>query len=233
MDAFTLVLLVMLGFGVLLIAGVGSQRRSGPLLPRLVAGGSIVLALLSVVGGIIGLVAAFATDSLTLPVPVIARVDVPPGELRIDDAEVVGGATQQATLLLTATGLDTVTRVLVAAEVVITTAVIVTLLVTVARFAQQSIAAEPFSPHLGRLLIIGGATLAVGSMAAQLVGQFAGQRAREQLFALSESAVEGVTNVPASWNIDLLPVGVGLALIVVAGLVRNGERLQRDTTGLV
>jgi len=30
-----------------------------------------------------------------------------------------------------------------------------------------------------------------------------------------------------------LPVGIGLALIVVAGLIRTGERLQRDTAGLV
>ena len=43
----------------------------------------------------------------------------------------------------------------------------------------------------------------------------------------------GGEDVPAPWTIDLWPVGVGLVLIVVAGLIRSGERLQNETRGLV
>jgi len=32
---------------------------------------------------------------------------------------------------------------------------------------------------------------------------------------------------------DPFRIGLGLALIAVAGLIRSGERLQRDTAGLV
>lgn len=233
MDPFTIVLLLMLGFAVLLVAGIGSQRRTGPWLPRLVAGGAIVLALLNVVGGLIGVVGAFALDTLTLRVPVIASVELTPVELRDNTSEVVSGATQQTTMLLTVNGLDVGIRALVAVEVVITTAVIVTLLIMVARLAQQSIAPDPFSPRLGRLLTIGGSVLAVGSIASQAVASISGARANELLFALAPDAMNGSTYVPPAWTIDLLPIGIGLALIVIAGLIRNGERLQSDTKGLV
>ena len=233
MDPITIVLLVMLGFAVLLIAGIGRRKRALPWLPRLVAGGAIVLALLNIIGGLMGVVGAFALDTLTLRVPVIAHAEFTPVEVRAFDAEVVSGGTEQVTMVLTASGLDVVTRVLVAVEVVITTAVIVTLLVMVARLAQQSIAAEPFSPRLGRLLVIGGSVLAAGSIAAQVASTFSGARANELLFAVQSDPLTGSSYVPPMWTVDLLPIGIGLALIVIAGLIRNGERLQRDTKGLV
>ncbi len=223
----------MLGFAVLLVAGIGGRGRTGPWLPRLVAGGAIVLALLNIVAGIVGVVGAFALETLTLRVPVIVTAELTPVALRDSAANVVNGATQQTTLLLTATGLDSATRALVALEVVITTAIIVTLLVVVARLAQQSIAPEPFTPRLGRQLVIGGSALAIGSIGVQIVSQVAGQLAHHQLFALSDGALDGGVNVPLSWNWDLLPIGVGLALIVIARLFRTGELLQRDTRGLV
>lgn len=234
MDPITLVLLAMLGFAVLLVAGIGSQQRTGPWLPRIVAGGAIVLALLNVVAGIIGIVGAFAFPTLSLRVPVIASAEIPPADLRASSAEVVSGGTEQVTMQLTASGLDVLTRVLVAAEVVITTTVIVTLLVMVARLAQQSIAPEPFSPRLGRLLVIGGAVLAIGSIAAQITGALSGARAAESLFAMRPDALGGGwTYGPPTIVFDVVPVGIGLALVVIAGLIRNGERLQRDTKGLV
>jgi hypothetical protein len=234
MDPFTIVLLAMLAFAVLLVAGIGRRGTRGPWLPRLVAGGAAVLALLAVVAGIIGIVSAFAFPTLSLRVPVIARAEIPPADLRANDAGVVSGGTEQVTMMLTASGLDVLTRVLVAAEVVITTAVVVTLLVMVARLARQSVSAEPFTPNLGRLLVLGGSVLGLGSISAQLASAFSGARAAEMLLTLRPDANGGGwTYVPPTVIVDLVPVGVGLALVVVAGLIRSGERLQRDTAGLV
>jgi hypothetical protein len=237
MDPFTLVLLVMLGFVVLLIAGIGSQhapnRPRRPLLPRIVAGSAIVGSLLTIVGGIVALVATFSGQRLTLVIPVNTNVELTPAALRDSAARVVGGATQQAETVLTATGLDATTRVLVAVEQVITTAVVVTVLLMIARLAQQSMSPEPFSPRLSRVLVVGGATLAIGMTAAQVAAMAAATRAHEQLFALRPGAVDGAVYVPPTWTFEVWPIGVGLVLVVVAGLIRGGERLQRDTAGLV
>jgi hypothetical protein len=233
-DPFTIVLLLMLGFTVLLVAGIGRRGRTGQWMPRLVAGGALVLAMLNVVAGIVGIVAAFAFPTLSLRVPVIASAERTPADLRASDAEIVSGGTEQVSMQLTASGLDMLTRVLVAAEVVITTTVIVTLLVMVARLAQQSISSEPFSPRLGRLLVIGGSVLAVGSVAAQVTSALSGARANELLFAINPDALGGGwTYGSPNVFVDVVPVGVGLALVVIAGLIRNGERLQSDTRGLV
>lgn len=234
MDPFTIVLLAVLVFAVLLVGGIGRRESPRPWLPRLVAGGSLVLALLSAVAGIVGIVAAFAFPTLSLQVPVIASADIPPADLRASDASVVSGGTEQVTMTLTASGLDVLTRILVAAEVVITTVVVVTLLVMVARLARQSVSAEPFTPHLARLIVIGGSVLAIGSIAAQLASAFSGARAAEMLSTLRPDVNgEGLTSIPPTVVVDLVPVGVGLALVVIAGLIRNGERLQSDTRGLV
>jgi hypothetical protein len=232
-DPFTIVLLLMLGFAVLLVAGIGGRGRSGPWLPRLVAGGAIVLALFNVVAGIIGIVGAFALDTLTLRVPVITTAEFPPADLRPSDAEVVSGGTEQIAMVLSVGGVDPLSRVLVAAEVAITSTVIVTLLVMVARLAQQSIALESFSPRLGRLLVIGGSVLTVGSIAGQAAASLSGARVHEQLFELSPDVISSSSYIPPFWTVDLVPIGIGLALIVIAGLMRNGERLQSDTKGLV
>ena len=233
MDPFTIVLLLMLGFAVLTVAGVSNKRRTGPILPRVVAAGAIVFALLAVVGGIVGIVGAFTLETLTLPVPVFASIELTPVDLRDSEAQVTNDATQPTSMMLTTTGLDGLTRALVTAQIGSTTAVIVTMLILVARLAQQSSASEPFSPRLTRLLVVGGTTLAIGSLLSQIAGILAGQRAHEQLFAIRDSALEAGNYVVPGWTLDLLPVGIGLALIVVAGLIRTGERLQRDTAGLV
>ncbi len=237
MDPFTIVLLLVLGFGVLLVAGVARRDSLGaprPLLPRLVAGAALVGALLAAVVGIVGVVLTFVGDRVTLAVPVIARIDTVPDALRATpEATLVSGAAQQSMLSLTIAGLDLTTRVLVALQAATVAAVIVTVLVMIARVAQQSIAAEPFTRSLSRVLVASGVTLAVGAMLAQAFGFAAGARAREQLFFLRDGAIEGATNIPPTWIIEIWPVGVGLVLVVVAGLIRTGERLQRDTKGLV
>lgn len=237
MDPFTIVLLLMLGFAVLLVAGIARRDSLGaprPLLPRLVAGAALIGALLAAAVGVVGVVLTFVGDRVTLAVPVIARFDMVPDALRAtSEATIVSGAAQPSTLSLTIAGLDDTTRALVALQSATVAAVIVTVLVMIARVAQQSIAAEPFTRSLSRLLVASGVTLAVGSMLAQAVGFAAGSRAHEQLFFLRDEAFEGTTYVPPTWIIEIWPVGVGLALIVVARLIRTGERLQRDTTGLV
>lgn len=238
MDPFTIVLLAMLVFAVLLVAGIGRRPGIGegraPLLPRLVGGAALVGALLATVAAIVTIALTFIGDQVTLAIPVIVEVETVPDALRATpEASILSGTTYQSFVTLTVAGLDTGTRVLVATQAAVSTAVVVTVLVLIARIAQQSFAAEPFTQSLSRLLIGAGTALAIGAVLAQTLGTIAGARAHEQLFFLREGALNGVDNVSPYWTIDVWPIGVGVVLIVVARLIRNGERLQRDTRGLV
>lgn len=239
MDPFIIVLLLALGLTALLVTGIGRRPapdETRPLLPRLVAGAALVGSLLATLTGVVTVVLTFVGDRVTLAVPVIARIETVPDALRATpEASILSGTAQQSPLMLAVAvaGLDLTTRVLAALQTATLTAVVVTILVMTARVARQSYAAEPFSRSLSRLLIAGGATLAVGATLAQALGNAAGARAHEQLFFLRPGAFDGVENVPPSWSLDLWPAGVGLVLIVVAGLIRSGERLQNETRGLV
>lgn len=238
MDPFTLVLLVMLGFAVLLIAGIGRRRLPGadrpPLLPRLVAGAALLGAAITALVAIVAIVLTFVGDRVTLSVPVVAATETVPIDLRAStEASVVSGATQQTSLHLTVSGLDTFTLVLVALQSALTAAVVITVLIMIARLARQSISHTPFASKLSPLFLVSGGAVAIGAMAAQFAGLLAGVRAHEQLYFLRDGAIEGVANTPPTWMIEVWPIGVGLVLIVIARLMRGGERLQRDTAGLV
>lgn len=233
-----IVLLVGLGIAVLLVAGLGVRKPLGvdraPLLPRLVAGAAFVGIAIAALVSIVTVVLTFVGDRVTLAVPVIAPVDVVPTELRAStEASILSGAAQQTSLSLSVSGLDTATLVLVALQSVATTAVVITVLIMIARLSQQSMTAAPFSTSLSRLFTVSGAAFAFGGMAAQFAGLAAGARAHEQLFFLRDGAIDDVANVPPAWMIEVWPIGVGLVLIVMAGLVRHGVRLQNDTRGLV
>ncbi|RZS55200.1 hypothetical protein EV141_2190 [Microcella putealis] len=237
MDPFILVLVVMLGFVVLMIAD--SRRRKdesdrAPRLPRLVAWGSTIGAGVSALVGVVTVVLAVEGDRVTLAVPVIVRIEAVPDDLRaMTDANVTSGLAQQTPIALTVAGLDMTTRVLVALHLAALAAIAITVLLVIARAARQSTAELPFSGALSRLLVISGATLAIGGVVTQVFSNAAGMRVHAQLFELSPAAAAGSTYVSPTWSFELWPLGVGLVVIVVARLVSSGERLQRDTEGLV
>lgn len=238
MDPFTLVLIAILAFAVLLIASLGGRRPAGAdraaLLPRVVAGAALLGAAMTALVSIVTIVLTFVGDRVTLSVPVIVSTETVPTELRASaEASVVSGATQQSSLQLTVSGLDAATLSLVALQSALTAAVVITVLVMIARLARQSLSATPFAPKLSSLFTVSGGAVALGAMAAQFAGLLAGQRAHEALFFIGAHTIDGVVNTPPTWMIEVWPIGVGLVLIVTAGLIRSGERLQRETAGLV
>ncbi len=231
MDPITLIILGTLIMTVVVAVVLIMRRGSGlrPLLPRIVAAGAVIGAILTIVGALVAMSALFS-DWVTLTVPVIADIEVPPEDLLTGDARIISGSVVETGVTLTVSGLDVAAKVWLAIGQLLNAAVIATVLFVIARFAQQSIAAEPFAPRLHRLLIIAGAALVVGSGAAQAALAVAGEMARYQLFAVT---LPDVTYAPAPVTVDLIPIGIGLTLIVIAGLIRSGERLQHETKGLV
>lgn len=239
MDLSVLLLIVAVLVGVAVVVGVLSPRRESaegrrPLLPRLVAVACLVGVAVVALGTVIGVAhSLIPTSWVTLEIPVTLTVEETPTDLRAEPSGRLTDAVVSAPTALTVDGLGTAARIWLAAGTMIEGAVAVTLLLVVARFARQSISDTPFTPRLSRLLVAGGVTLAVGGLLGQIVSGIAGLLAHEQLFALSPEALGDGIAVPPSQTFDLWPLGVGLALVVLAGLVRSGERLQRETAGLV
>lgn len=239
MDLSVLLLIAAVLVGVAVVVGVLSPRREGdedrrPLLPRLVAAACLVGVAVVALGTVIGVAQSLIPTSwVTLEIPVTLRVDEVPVELRANPTGALTDSVVTAPAALTVDGLGTTARIWLAAGTLIEGAVAVTLLLVIARFARQSISDTPFTPRLSRLLVAGGVALAVGGLLGQIASGIAGLLAHEQLFALSPEALGDGIAVPPALTFDLWPLGVGLALVVVAGLVRSGERLQRETAGLV
>lgn len=239
MDLSVLLLIAAVLVGVAVIVGVLSPKRDAaegrrPLLPRLVAAACLVGVAVVALGTVIGVAQSLIPTSwVTLEIPVTLRVDEVPVELRADPSGALTDSVVTDPAPLTVDGLGTAARIWLAAGTFIEGAVAVTLLLVIARFARQSISDTPFTPRLSRLLVVGGVALAVGGLLGQIASGIAGLLAHEQLFALSPEALGDGIAVPPALTFDLWPLGVGLALVVVAGLVRSGERLQRETAGLV
>lgn len=239
MDPIILGLIGVVTVGVVTLVLLLRGRRSTGLetrhlLPRVVAASCVVGAVLAIVGALVSIALALTpTSRVTLEVPLNLRVEEVPLDLRADPSAHLTSGMVLTSPLLSIDGLAIVARLWLIAGHALTAIVIVTLLVVIARFAQLSIAETPFPPRLGRLLIIGGSTLAIGGVSAQFANSIAGTLAHKQLFMLAETAAPGSVYVSPPWALDLWPLGVGIVLIVVAGLIRSGERLQRDTEGLV
>lgn len=76
-----------------------------------------------------------------------------------------------------------------------------------------------------------GVMLMVGGMVSQLLIAISRSLLVEGLRYLGPP--NGVTVPDPSWTVDLTPIAAGFVLAVIAGAFEIGERMQRDTEGLV
>jgi hypothetical protein len=98
----------------------------------------------------------------------------------------------------------------------------------IALLAWRLLRGAPFRPTLSRLTVFGGAALLLGGILTQLFVLLANGVSLAEINELS---------VPGSWSLagrfDLTFIGIGAVLILTGVTFRIGERMQRDTEGLV
>jgi len=228
----------------------GSPAESG-------TGPRIVLVLAAIAAGltIVGTVASVLQVVFAREVAVTVRVGgfIPPVDERVVDidgptAEAVGLSPGFTEAALNVVGLDAWARAWLATGHAVNGAVIVALLLLVAGLARRAARPDPFDRPLSGRLAAGGIALAAGSLVWQAAFGIGGSLASAQVFGAYSWAINGDvgsrysdagladTGLPLptfAFDIEFWPIGVGLALIVVAGLLRTAERLQRETAGLV
>ncbi|MFC4222573.1 hypothetical protein [Lysinibacter cavernae] len=101
--------------------------------------------------------------------------------------------------------------------------------VAVAVLCWGNLKGKPFTRGASRSFALLGAALLIGSLLSQALTGFGGWLVAEQLNGVGESNQYW----PLSLNISALPIVAGFVVMVIALSFEVGERMQRDTDGLV
>ena len=208
------------------------------------------IAWLSILGGILvtgyTVISDFVARSVPLSLPVYTFWPVlPPG------ASITGGPTAQVTgggfvsAQVSVSGLDGATRAWLAGSTLLQGSTIIMIAVVVMTLCSTLLRNEPFHAAVTRGMRRLGFTIIVGGLGWQVCSGVGESLASSQVLQLGSAALQN----PVTWDdinmiigfpqptphlqVDFWPIWVGLAMLVLAAAFRYGERLQRDTDGLV
>ena len=239
---------LVLFFGVTAIIGVpvavGLMR--GPLVLRVVRVGGIAYAALIVLitaGTVIPLIGGTAQVSVPLqsdPLKVPNNVSFSEGPL----ANVTGGGIDRATLMISHLGIPS--RLLLIGAAVAIAAVSVVIALTLSRIAAATLRGAPFVPSVARAITIAAVAIVIGGTLSAVLQQWGEWSAGQDALSVTAwtayhvgdatpSLAELGWPAPADFTLQIpfIPLLLGLGLGAVAAVFRAGERLQRDTDGLV
>lgn len=227
------------------------QRHS----PALLFGGrflALVFAVLSLIGTVINAIGMLISDTVQVALPVQQYwPDVYPW-ITLDPApaaSVVAGGFTTANVVVNGLGMDA--RLWLAAGNVAQGLTYVIIAAVLALLCHQLLGGSPFRPLLARSMMWMAWTIAVAGTAWQVFLEIGGRIASGQvlanlgwnahwpnqeiadLFSGDPSSATGLPLPYPSFQVNGLPIVVGLALAAVAIAFRYSERLQKETEGLV
>ncbi|MET1053455.1 MAG: hypothetical protein ABWX65_12520 [Mycetocola sp.] len=183
----------------------------------------VLVAGLGLVGGVFGLVQTLTSETVAVTQP----VSLPVTDIVTDGpASVSAGETTFAELSVD--GLSMAARLLLGGGTLLLTLVQVMIAIAVVVLCRQLLAGRPFVRALGRLV----SALAVVVLAGGMVGQALYGFGNFQV--ATELNTEPIGSAfPMLMHLDSTPFIIGIVLAVVAMAFSVGERLQRETDGLV
>jgi hypothetical protein len=187
--------------------------------------GAGVIALVALVSGIIGVAAELTSGTRHMTLITEQRL---PAAASTGSATIVDGHYDSAWLVLA--DLTDVTAGLLTAGSVLGVVVQASVALCFAYLAWRLLRAKPFMASLTATFVAAGAVLAVGGLVSQFLTGFG------QWNAALELGSDGATDDgfwPLVMSLDAAPIGLGFALLIVASAFQYGERLARETDGLV
>ena len=247
-----LVVIVVLGaITILWVVGRRSRPRVGTevgastaiRVTRIIA---FVYAAVSVVGTVAGALQNLFSETVSMRLPVKPFWPSLPSTVEVTGttADVVGGGFDHA--VVTVAGLDTATRVWLAAGDALQGATNVVIAVVVVVLCTSIIRQDPFRPALTRGINLTATSIIVGGLGWQVCDAVAGGLASSRVLRatgwsldtaeIDWTDIRQVIGLPMEgheWTLDFWPVWVGLVLFAVAAVFRYGQKLQRDSDGLV
>jgi hypothetical protein len=199
------------------------ERRLARFLSWIVLVGAVLWGLVATGIGLVTVVGQLVRDRFAITLLAEAPL---PEEASTGTARLIGGTFDSAEV--TVAGLSTLPRFLLTLEGA--TMVATTLLVsaTVVYFCWSVLRRRPFTKPVFWLVALVGYALILGT----ILGQGFGGLGR--MIAAGELAGEPMNGFwPLAVSIDLGPAATGLVLLVAAGAIHLGQRLQRETDGLI
>ena len=197
--------------------------RAGLLTIQFIA---LVLAAVALAAGAITAAAALTSEGFDMVLP--AAASLPSGVIGDPEAtgvpRILNGEFTAATTSVA--GLSTGVRILFAAGAGMGSLVFVALALSVAYLCWRPYNGNPFGTSVTRTSWFAAGTLTIGSLLSQ------GMLGFSTWLALDELQLDPV-QFPLEMHFDLLPIVAGFALLLVAGAFQFGERMQRDTEGLI
>lgn len=173
--------------------------------------------------GVLGLIATLTGETVAVTQPV--SVDVT--ELATNGtASVTGGDVTQADLAVV--GLSMAARLLLGSGTLLLVLVQVMVAVAVVALTRQILAGRPFVPAIRRLTLAAALVVLTGGILGQALYGFGNFQVAAELNDDSTGTV-----FPTTLLIDSTPIVVGVILVLIATAFTVGERLQRDSDGLV
>ncbi len=244
------VLIVVLIVGTILAFALATakKQRAGQdptTLVRVTRVVAVVWAGVGAIGAVIALLNSLLAPGVAITMPIREFWPQLPDtvHLDVDTARRVSGGFTEVTLTLE--GLTPTARVLWALSQTITWVVPGFVAFFVAVTCSRLLSGAAFTPVVARMAVTTGAVIALGGVAAQVMGDIAGTIASMQLFGAKSGGWEGdfpgIDNVFDAWlpaatlqiTFPFWPIAVGLAFAVLAAVLRYGSRLQQDVKGLV
>ena len=246
--------LVVLLVLVLMVVGaiIGLFTAGSNALVRVVEVACLITIAAATLSAAIGLGRSLLTNTTTFEVPLTVHVpDVRiPGLMIVKpSAVIVSGGADRATI--TVTGLSWLSRILLASGSLVQVAVTIVIAVVVLRLARNVRAGKPFDGRSRSLIQCGGVRF-VGALLWSVVGGIGSYAAgREALEIHGWGADEGTLAAQLlgdsttdlsyfGWPAPTLfitlpfwPLGIASALALLGAAFRTGERLQKDTEGLI
>jgi hypothetical protein len=187
--------------------------------------GAVVVALLAFVVGIGGLAGELASGTRH----VTLLTDQPlPTEASTGTATIVDGGFDTARVELADLTAGTATLLTIGGLLGVLVQASVAL--SFAYLAWRLLRAKPFMGSLTIAFVVAGAALAVGGLVTQFVTGFGQWNA---VLELGSDVAADDAFWPLVMAVDAAPIGLGFALLIVSSAFQYGERLTRETDGLV
>jgi len=224
-------------------AGVGVESLAAVRVTRVVA---IAYAVASAIGTVNGALRSLFDISVNVNLPVQQFWPSLPATVQIDGthAQVVSGGFDQAVVAVS--GLDATARGWLAAGDLLQGATNVMIGVVVAILCTSVIRQDPFRLALTRGLNLTALVIIIGGLGWQICDAVAGGLASEQVLGATSWSLDtakvgwddirqiiGLPGVGHNWTVNFWPIWVGLALLTLSAAFRFGQKLQKDTQGLI